>query len=1036
MRLINKKLALSLAFGLVGVAFGLLLPGRTYALGGTITTPTGTTLTLSTDNVSFVNPFTINASGVTFKTKTTACDNDNMYVCASGDVMHPGDYWYWPTSDGGASNQQTNGTCASALVLAVRQTPGGTGLNQSDLYIITAHPKVSAQGGGGCYVADDSGSAISQQDIEGWGAEAVLDRSVHSHSTYTIVKSSDVKTLNTSNQAANKSVFGALATEFAWVNSSEIDNVMGGGSGPSLRKSMKVTDSTALNTITTQLAHDDGSTKPYASGYDYFFPSDCVNSKNQILALLAVKQSDPSQVSIIHRQNGDGSQGWRADSWQGDQQSCLYGENHWNSPNRMWDGGRGDVTIVMADVQNAKVAAGTTSGGGTTDTGGTSGAADTELDCGGGAMNWIVCPVITIAQGAAEKLDGIISQMLTANIKQTFDSHYFIAWNSFRILATGLIVVAGLVMVASQAFGFEFLDAYTIRKTLPRLLIAIIGMSLSWPLMKFVVGFFNTFGADIYGLIVGPFTGIDAKINPGIGALTTVLAPVAGIGAIFIFGPSALLILVSGLLGLLMAFVILLIRLIGIEAVVILAPIAIACYTLPNTQKIWKLWLDNFLGLMMMYPIVMAFIGAGHAFATVSIQTGGSMSQIIGIIAYFIPYFLLPLAFRMATGVIGTISGMVNDRGKGIFDRMKGIRQNAASQRHTARMNDQLSTGRVGSIYRRLGSAGTPNSGALSLTRQGRANYDAFRQQHLQNVVAESLKNDNGRAAGDDNATRLATSGLNRSRFLQEYAALDGQNEASAASALALLERGFGAQMGSDAMQVAAFKARAGSSTAYAGSEDGTAMRFNEGARLVQHGLMSAADATAAGKGNRGRLDISGNGFGAQMTQFQAIADRGTDMTAAEASTYLDATLGSADPGDLLAGNNRTIEAMAPAMMRRLNGAIADRDASVARGDTTETVARHNQAVNRALGQVAGVQDNLNRTSPDKAALFANMVNGVRLPDSMGGITVRAAVERASMAPADPTTGIQDFLEVRKEYGSARGAAAAGALDPPATPEA
>jgi len=1061
MRLINRKLVLGLGFSLLGVVLGLAVPHLASALGGTIITPSGGTVTLNTGNTKFTDPFTISAGGVTFKTKSTACDDDNMYVCASGDVFHTGEYWYWPTSDGSASDKQVDGKCASALVLAIRQTQGGTALNQSDLYIVSAHPKISAQGGGGCYVQDGDGKAISQKDIEGWGARAVYEKAQIklTNSVDTVVKDSDVKALNSSNKSENKSIFGSLATEFKWVNSGEIDSIMG-GSGPKTRASKKVTDASILKTIQTALGHDDSSTKPYASGYDYYFPSECVNSKNQILALLAVKQGDPGQVTIIHREDGDGGKGYRADSWQGDQQSCLYGENHWNSPNRMWDGGRTENTIVMADVQNATADPGSSTGGsnGSGDTGSTNNA---QLDCGGGILNWVICPFITLAQGAAEKLDNYVANMLTTPIDQTFNSNYFKAWNSFRIIGTAVLIIAGLVMVVSQALGFEILDAYTIRKTLPRLLIAVIGMSLSWPLLKFLIEFFNTLGNDTYGLIVGPFMGTTAQISPGIGILSTLLVSGAGIAAFVAFGPAALLMIVSGLLGLLMAFLILLIRQIGISIIVILAPVAIACYVLPNTQKIWKLWHENFTGLMLMFPIVMAFIAAGHAFAQASMSNGGGahndLSQIIGVVAYFIPYFLFPLAFRLATGVISTISGMVNDRSKGAFDRMKNVRTNAAADRHQRRMNEQLSNNRFGNIYRRVGAATTPGSGSLGFTPQSRANYNAYRQAHMQHLSAEALKNDGGRAAGEDDATALAVQhGMSRSNFISEYQRTTGHSEQEAREKLALLERGFGAQMGTEAMQVAAYKARASSSTAYNSNpmpkEDGTMEtyeeaanratmeRFNEGAHLVSQGLMTSADAVAAGKGNRGRLDISGRGFGSQLTAFdeavRSIQGGGGGMDAAQAQEYLDGTLQEADPGDMLAGNTRTISSMAPAMMRNLQSAVDAHNQSVANGDSEQTVMYRKQAVDRALGQVAGVQDNLNRTSPQKAAMFADMVNGQVLQargrdGDLQHTTVREMVNEAATRPAGEN-GIQTFLEVRKEYGSAGRAQAAGAMDPPA----
>lgn len=315
-------------------------------------------------------------------------------------------------------------------------------------------------------------------------------------------------------------------------------------------------------------------------------------------------------------------------------------------------------------------------------------------------LTWIACPVAGILEEAIHVIDNIITNALTINTDSVFNTSggYYKAWSSFRILATAIIIIAGIVMVASQALGFEFLDAYTIRKVLPRLLIAIIGISLSWPLMRFVVEFFNTLGYDIRNLIYSPFG--DMGLNTlNAGALLAVGGGIVGtLFALGIFGTLSLLL--TAALALLIGFVIIIVRDMAIIVLIIVVPIALACYILPNTQKVWKLWSTNFMGLMMMFPIISAFIAVGKVFSAVSRNPSGSDSpalgsstvmQIIGFLAYFIPYFLLPIAFRLATGVIGSIAGFVNDRNRGIFDRLKKGRQ--------ARMADRMGRARSNNLW-------------------------------------------------------------------------------------------------------------------------------------------------------------------------------------------------------------------------------------------------------------------------------------------------------------------------------------------------
>ncbi|HSX15594.1 MAG TPA: hypothetical protein VLF40_02280 [Candidatus Saccharimonadales bacterium] len=320
---------------------------------------------------------------------------------------------------------------------------------------------------------------------------------------------------------------------------------------------------------------------------------------------------------------------------------------------------------------------------------------DGTLNCNSGTLNWLICPVITIAAKAANVLDGIIMSTLDVDVAPIFDNTnvpgpskgYYTAWNSFRIIAVALMTIAGIAMVAAQAFGFEFLDAYTIRKVLPRLLIAIIGISLSWQLMRLAVSFFDTVGFDIRTLMYAPFKALGGTINIGVGVLTTL-----GVGALIFLNPASLTFILTALLAAFVGFVILVLRQVAIIMLIIVAPVAIACYVLPNTQKVWKLWIDNFLGLMLMFPIISALIAAGHIFSAVALRSGGGggfastlVAQALGIIAYFIPYFLLPLAARLATGVIGNLAGFVNNSGKGLFDRMKKYRAEQGALRRERR---------------------------------------------------------------------------------------------------------------------------------------------------------------------------------------------------------------------------------------------------------------------------------------------------------------------------------------------------------------
>lgn len=327
----------------------------------------------------------------------------------------------------------------------------------------------------------------------------------------------------------------------------------------------------------------------------------------------------------------------------------------------------------------------------------------TGCDFGGNPLTWIICPIVGMLESLIRQVDNFIMTSLDFNTKEVFGDTsksptdpankaakgYKIAWSSFRVIATLILLLAGLIMVISQALGFEFLDAYTIKKTLPKLLLAALFINLSWIGMRFVIEFFNTMGVNVRELIYGPFSG--PEFDGTLGGSTLFLANVGAIAGLVFLGPMALLsFLVTGALAVLVGFIIIIVRNLALIVIIMFAPIAIACWVLPNTQKIWNLWKDNFIGLLFVFPIISAFIAIGRVFSAVSLQGGtseaggaGTISQVVGFVAYFLPYFLLPIAFRLATGVIGTVAGFVNDRNRGAFDKLKKFR-GAEAARNTA----------------------------------------------------------------------------------------------------------------------------------------------------------------------------------------------------------------------------------------------------------------------------------------------------------------------------------------------------------------
>ncbi len=254
----------------------------------------------------------------------------------------------------------------------------------------------------------------------------------------------------------------------------------------------------------------------------------------------------------------------------------------------------------------------------------------------GTALRWLACPIIDGGAALTNGLDSIINYFLTINTVQiygntqgeisnpgdpgsnTSSSGFYKAWTSFRNLGLGLVVIAGIIMVMSEALGLQIVDAYTIRKVLPRLLIAVIGISLSWSFMYFMVTLFNNLGTGMASLIYSSFEGV-STVSKGTGTaaiFATYFGQGGGLLALGFLG--VLSFLGTLILALVVGIAVLIFREGIILMCIIIAPLAIASYVLPNTSKFASFWWDAFFKALIAFPIITGFIAICKVMAAIS----------------------------------------------------------------------------------------------------------------------------------------------------------------------------------------------------------------------------------------------------------------------------------------------------------------------------------------------------------------------------------------------------------------------------------
>jgi hypothetical protein len=360
------------------------------------------------------------------------------------------------------------------------------------------------------------------------------------------------------------------------------------------------------------------------------------------------------------------------------------------------------------------------------------------------SFSWIVCPLLGFTDNIIGAAYGQVEKQLCFNTGANSSTGGIVckgpdslvdgvksSWSIFKNIASALLVIVMLAMVFSQAIGGGPFDPYTVRKMLPKLVAAVVLMQLSWLLLKFAIDLSNDIGSAIGALMMAPFGGpanmqLGKLIGNGVHVATgdavgqtafDVFATLAAVGAFVYAIPALPLLALYVIAGVFIAFFVLILRKLLIIMLVILAPIALVCWILPGTERYWKLWSENFLKLLAMFPLIMAMLAAGRIFAYITSTSGNGASMfnphlavahvgplpvpyfgsatgfadlaiIIG--AFFAPYFLLPKTFNWGGQMLGAAGKAVeNITNKGTEPGKKFLKEREESYRAERRRKSQ-----------------------------------------------------------------------------------------------------------------------------------------------------------------------------------------------------------------------------------------------------------------------------------------------------------------------------------------------------------
>lgn len=437
--------------------------------------------------------------------------------------------------------------------------------------------------------------------------------------------------------------------------------------------------------------------------------------------------------------------------------------------------------------------------------------ASTIAQCysGTGVLGWIVCPVIELIGNATGFLyNNFVEPALEVKAETIMsrDKGIYVGWAAFRDIANIIFAIFFIIIILSQVTGIG-ISNYGIKKVLPRFIMVVVLVNVSFIICQIAVDLSNILGVglrDIFNRLPLPaLPNGQTSVNPGsiAGSIVSMLGLAAGAVAIFQLPVISatigywilpiLLVLLGCLISVIFFFIILGVRQAGIVILVVLAPVAIICYALPNTKSLFDRWKKLFTALLLVYPICGLLMGGGEYAGALlmSIDTEGDMGffyTLTAMLVTVVPFFMIPSLLKGSMAMMGNLGAKISSLGKSVRGGITGgIRRTQAFQEHQAERQRTMNMRRNSRIAARNGGERLEelqrkidNKETLSAREQRLYNRLSYRRARALSGNRKIYNEDNMAAAmaqGDDLA-KVDYGSVRRLADIQRYRGRDTED--------------------------------------------------------------------------------------------------------------------------------------------------------------------------------------------------------------------------------------------------------------------
>ena len=303
-------------------------------------------------------------------------------------------------------------------------------------------------------------------------------------------------------------------------------------------------------------------------------------------------------------------------------------------------------------------------------------------------LGWLVCPGTGLLANMIDGAYNLLTYLIQVDpIPSDTESPFHLIWTYCRNLTNIVFIGVLLICILSQITGMG-ISNMGIKRMLPRLIVIVIMSNLSYILCQIAVDLSNILGTGLSWIFE---TVQEQAIASGAISLEleevgagTLVAYFLGIGGTALAGAHLAIAFAGGFTGLI--WFLLPVILAGVIAVVsalltmaarqgliyllvMISPIAIVAYALPNTESWARKWYALFMKMLFFYPMFTVLFSASRLAGLVIISTATGITDkteqaitiVLGLAVQLIPLFMAIPMMRMSGTFLGKISGIVSN---------------------------------------------------------------------------------------------------------------------------------------------------------------------------------------------------------------------------------------------------------------------------------------------------------------------------------------------------------------------------------------